>query len=88
MVQGLKQRMGVTLPGGITIALPGHKTPAKSASETNNLDDYTVVVTGETVIQDGSESIRLEDFKTGETISIHGVLSGSTVTATRIAKWF
>jgi hypothetical protein len=88
MVQGLKQHIGVTLPGGITIALPGHKTPVKSAAETNNLDDYIVVVTRDTVIQDGSESIRLEDFKTGETISIHGVLSGSTVTATRIAKWF
>ena len=88
MVQGLKQHMGVTLPGGITIALPGHKTSAKSAADSNNLDDYTVVLTRDTVIQDGSESIRLEDFKTGETISIHGVLSGSTVRATRIAKWF
>ena len=89
MMQGLKQRIGVTLPGGITIALPGRKNPSKPANNAiNNLDEYIVVTTKDTVFQDGGESIRLEDFRTGENISIHGVLSGSQVTASRIAKWF
>ena len=38
-------------------------------------------------IEDGGDSIRLEDFKAGETISIHGSLTGTTLTASRIAKW-
>jgi hypothetical protein len=90
MMQGLKQRIGVTLPGGITIALPGHgRTPSKPADSTvNNLEEYNVLTTGDTVFQDGSESIRFEDFKTGETISVRGALTGSTLTASRIAKWF
>jgi hypothetical protein len=89
LMQGLKQHIGVTLPGGITIALPGHNAkPSKPAQDSiNNLEEYTVVVTDETVFQDGSETIRLEDFRNGETISIHGVLSGNTLTASRIAKW-
>jgi hypothetical protein len=88
VMQGLKQRMGVTLPGGITIALPGRgKSPSK-AEERNNLEEFAVVITDSTVFQDGSDSIRFEDFRSGEVISIHGVLSGSTVTASRIAKWF
>ena len=96
MKQSLKPKIGVTLPGGFTIALPsiitGKNPPPKTASpasnEQNNLDEYTVVVTRDTVIEDGGDSIRLEDFKTGETISIHGALSGTTLTASRIAKWF
>ncbi len=90
MMQGLKQHIGVTLPGGITIALPGRgKTSSKPADETiKNLEEYTVITTKDTMFQDGSDSIRFEDFRNGETISIHGVLSGSTVTASRIAKWF
>jgi hypothetical protein len=40
------------------------------------------------VFQDGGDVIRFEDFKTGETISIHGVLEGKTIVASRIAKWF
>jgi hypothetical protein len=90
MMQSLKQRIGFTLPGGIAIGLPGRngKSSAKPAGEaTNNLEEYTVVITGETVIQDGGETIRLQDFKVGETISIHGVLMGDTLTASRIAKW-
>ena len=88
MVGGLKQHIGVTLPGGITIALPGRgRSAPKPADNTgNNLEEYAVVTTNDTVFQDGSESIRFEDFKTGETISIHGVLNGSTVTASRIAE--
>ena len=90
MMQGLKQRIGFTLPGGITIGLPGRNgksTPKPSADAVNNLDEYTVVITKETAFQDGADTIRLEDFKTGETISIHGTLSGSLLTASRIAKW-
>lgn len=91
MMQGLKQRIGVTLPGGITIALPGrnNKNASKPAEQkSNNLEEYTVVVTDETIFQDGGESLRFEDFRSGEMISIHGDLSGSTLTASRIAKWF
>jgi hypothetical protein len=89
MMQGLKQHIGVTLPGGITIALPGRgKAASKSPQETvNTLEEYTVVLTKDTVFQDGGETLRLEDFKTGETISIHGVLNGTVLTASRIAKW-
>jgi hypothetical protein len=89
-MQGVKQRVGVTLPGGITIALPGRNTknPPKSTTEsTNNLEEYTVVITKDTVFQDGSDPIRLEDFRAGEVISIRGVLGGSILTASRIAKW-
>ena len=90
MMQGIKQKIGVTLPGGITIALPGrNKTTSKPAQDTaNNLEEYTVVTTNDTAFEDGSDSIRFEDFKNGEIVSIHGVLSGNTVTASRIAKWF
>jgi hypothetical protein len=90
MMLGLKQRIGVTLPGGITIALPGHsgKTPSNPPEEaTNSLDEYTVVVTKDTVFQDGADDIDLEDFHSGEVISIHGVLNDKVLTASRIAKW-
>jgi hypothetical protein len=91
MMQGVRQRISVTLPGGITIALPGRGSRApssKPAEDINSLDEYTVTVTKDTLFQDGDETLRFEDFRTGETISIHGVLVGSTVTASRIAKWF
>jgi len=89
MMVGLKQRIGVMLPGGITIALPGRtaKTPSKQAEDINSLEEYTVVVTHDTVFQDGAEYIEFDDFRTGETISIHGSLDGNTLTASRIAKW-
>jgi len=93
MMQGLKQRIGVTLPGGITIAFPGHSgrptisKPPADDTPTNNAMEYSVVTTKDTVFADGGENIRFEDFKTGETVSIHGSLNGSTLTATRIAKW-
>jgi hypothetical protein len=91
-MQGVKQRVGgVTLPGGITIALPGRNgknPPSKTTAEpTNNLEEYTVVITKDTVFQDGGDSIRLEDFRAGEVISIRGALDGNTLTASRIAKW-
>ena len=90
MMQTLKQRIGFTLPGGINIGLPGRNgksAPKQAADAVNNLDEYTVIITKNTLIQDGADSIRLEDFKTGETISIHGTLSGNVLTASRIAKW-
>jgi hypothetical protein len=46
-----------------------------------------VLITDETLIQDGSAPIVLDDFTAGEIISIHGRLAGTTVTASRIAKW-
>jgi hypothetical protein len=95
MKESLWQRIGVKMPnmrmpGGITISLPGRttKAPAKPAPDVaNNLNEYTVVTNSDTVFQDGIDSLRFEDFKSGETISIHGLLSGSTLTASRIAKW-
>jgi uncharacterized protein DUF5666 len=91
MMVGLKQRIAVSLPGGITIALPGRtgKVSSKPADENkvNNLEEYTVFVTKDTVFQDGSEYISLEDFRPGETISIHGSINDNILKATRIAKW-
>ena len=54
---------------------------------TVTLDEYNVVVTNKTLIQDGGESLSLEEFSKGETISIHGVIKGNTLTASRISKW-
>jgi archaeosine-15-forming tRNA-guanine transglycosylase len=89
MMQGLKH-IGVTLPGGITISLPGRTRSVQKATDPKetNPDEYTVVTTDDTVYQDGSDTLRFEDFKNGEVISVHGVLNGSTLTASRIAKWF
>ena len=64
------------IPGGIPVSLP-----PRSGSE------YTVVTTSDTAFQDGSDPLQFEDFKRGETISIHGVKSGHTLTASRVAKW-
>jgi hypothetical protein len=88
MIQGLKQRIGVTLPGGITIALPGRAKSKSGGQVSNNPDEYTVTITDDTVFHDGGQSIRFEDFRAGEIVSIHGELSGNSLTASRIAKWF
>jgi len=79
----------ITLPGGLSIHIPVRvERPApKTTAGTPNLDEYTVVITSKTLIQDGGETIRLEDFGEGEIISIHGVLNGNTLTASRISKW-
>jgi hypothetical protein len=95
MRESLWQRIGVKMPnmrmpGGISISLPGRATKvpaAKPAPDGTNLNEYTVATSSDTVFQDGIDSLRFEDFKSGETISIHGLLSGSTLTASRIAKW-
>ena len=88
LMQGVKQRIGIALPGGLSIPLPGRKNPPKSQQKTSNLEEYTVIITGDTLLQDGVDSLRFEDFKNGETISIHGILDGSVLTASRVAKWF
>jgi Domain of unknown function (DUF5666) len=91
--ESLWQRIGVKMPnmrmpGGITISLAGRTTKVPATKpDTNNLNEYTVVTNSDTVFQDGLDSLRFEDFKSGETISIHGLLNGSTLTASRIAKW-
>ena len=79
----------ISLPGGFTIHIPHRieRIPSKTAGSQLRPDEYTVVVTSKTVIQDGADSIRLEDFAQGETISIHGVFNGNTLTASKIAKW-
>src|SRR5262245_22081562 len=59
----LWQRLGLTLPKGIRIELPGinGKRPSKPAGNSDNsLDEYIVIITNDTVIRDGAESIRLE----------------------------
>jgi hypothetical protein len=82
------QLPGVTFPGGIMIPLPvGNPKPPQSTPTIEHLDEYTVLTTGDTLFQDGSDSIEFEDFKTGETISIHGELKGTILTASRLAKW-
>ena len=92
--ESLWQRIGVKMPnvrmpGRIAIALPGHtsKTSSKPAPDTINPNEFLVVTTDDTLFQDGSDPLRLEDFRVGETISIHGVLDGTTLKASRIAKW-
>ncbi len=79
----------ITFPGGATISFPQRngKHPSGASSTTPNPNEYTVVITRKTVIQDGAESLHLEDFNVGETISIHGWYAGSVLTASRIAKW-
>jgi hypothetical protein len=88
LMQGVKQRIGIALPGGVSIPLPGRKNPPRSQEKPNSLEEFTVIVTDDTVLQDGVDSVRFEDFKNGETISIHGILDGSVLTAARVAKWF
>jgi len=88
LMQGVKERIGIALPGGLSIPLPGRKNPPKSQQKTNSLEEYTVIITDDTLLQDGVDSLRFEDFKNGETISIHGILDGSVLTASRVAKWF
>lgn len=66
----------IMLPGAIPISLP-----ERAGS------DYTVVTTSDTAFQDGADPLQFEDFKRGETISIHGVRNGRSVTASRVAKW-
>lgn len=81
----------IIFPGGLGIHIPlrvdRNPNLSKTAPAIPNLDEYTVVITSKTLIRDGGDPIRLEDFTEGETISIHGVINGSILTASRISKW-
>jgi hypothetical protein len=91
--ESLWQRIGVKMPSVrmpclIAIALPGHTSKISSKpTDTISPNEFLVVTTDDTLFQDGSDPLQLEDFHVGETISIHGVLNGTTLKASRIAKW-
>ena len=91
--ESLWQRIGVKMPsvrmpGLIAIALPGRNAKISSRPpDTINPNEFLVVTTDDTLFQDGSDPLQLEDFQLGETISIHGVLNGTTLKASIIAKW-
>ena len=72
----------IMFSGGIVITLP-----TSFSKPAGCLNEYTLVTTNETVFQDGADPIRFDDFKAGETVSIHGVLNGAVLTASRLAKW-
>ena len=80
--ESLWQRISGRVPSvhmpSIAILLPGRNA---------RFGDYFVLTNDNTVFQDGSDPLHFEDFHAGETISIHGVLTGSTVRASRIARW-
>ena len=61
--------------------------PAIFELASTGLDVFSVVTTGRTLFQDGADPIRFEDFKTGETVSVHGRLRGLVLTASRVSKW-
>ena len=80
----------ITFPGSLSIHIPLRidRNPAsKTSAGAPDLDRYSVVITGKTLIRDGGDPIRLEDFTAGETISIHGVLNGNILIASRLSKW-
>jgi hypothetical protein len=80
----------ITFPHGLSIHIPlrvDRNPSSKTSAGVLNLDEYTVVITNKTLIQDGADPIRLEDFTEGETVSIHGVLNGNVLTASRFSKW-
>src|SRR5262245_44202569 len=48
LMQGVKQRIGIALPGGVSIPLPGRKSPSKPQEKTNSLEEFTVIITNDT----------------------------------------
>ena len=87
---GQGERWAVALQFEPPGSLPGRngKSPSKPENEkVNGPEEYIVVVTKDTIFQDGSDYIELEDFRPGETVSLHGSLKDNILTATRIAKW-
>jgi hypothetical protein len=76
----------ITFPGRLSIHIPV-RVASKTSPSLPNLDEYTVVITSKTLIQDGGDPIRLDDFTEGEIVSIHGVLRGNVLTASRLSKW-
>ena len=92
--ESLWQRISGRVPSvrmpSIAVILPGHaarNSSIRPSQEGLIPNEYMVILTDDTLFQDGIENLRLEDFHSGETISIHGVISGSTLKASRIAKW-
>ena len=80
---------GILCSGSIKVSFPAANL--REARPTVNLADhlgeYKLVTTSDTIFQDGADSIRFEDFRIGETVSIRGILNGSVLTASRVAKW-
>ena len=70
-----------------TMTLSNSAGPAILQLVPSGLSEFTVATTTDTLFQDGAEPIRFEDFKLGETISVHGRLRGSVLKASRVAKW-
>jgi hypothetical protein len=83
--------IAVILPTGVTIRLPmnANREPVHKNVEDalNNGTEYIVTLTEATVLSDGYQPIKLENFEIGERISIHGTFNGTNLTATRISKW-
>ena len=81
----------VILPTGVTIRLPlnADREPANKTAEDvlNSGSEYTVTLTEATVLTDGYQPIKLQNFEIGERISIHGTFNGTNLAATRISKW-
>jgi hypothetical protein len=81
---------GTVLPGGITIEIEGGRRsiPAKTGeSRLSPSFEYSVIITDSTVLMDGGVSLKFEDFKMGDHISVHGVLTGDRLKAVRVSKW-
>jgi hypothetical protein len=70
-----------------TMTLSHSAGPAILLLAPSGLDEFIVVTTTDTLFQDGADPIRFEDFKLGDTISVHGKLRGSVLRASRVAKW-
>lgn len=92
--ESLWQRISGRVPSvrmpSIAILLPGHSarnSSIKLGPDNVSPNEFLVLTNDDTIFQDGIDPLQLEDFHAGETISIHGLLSGSTLRASRIAKW-
>ena len=70
-----------------TMTVSNSAGPAILRLVPSGLDEFIVVTTTDTQFQDGADPIRFEDFKLGDTISVHGKLRGSVLKASRVAKW-
>ena len=70
-----------------TMTVSNSAGPAILRLVPSGLDEFIVATTTDTLFQDGADPIRFEDFKLGETISVHGKLRGSVLRASRVAKW-
>jgi len=79
---------GILCSGSIKVSFPANLRQARpTVNLADHLGEYKLVTTGDTIFQDGADSIRFEDFGIGETVSIRGILNESVLTASRVAKW-